>query len=323
MPTYLVHGFRWQRAMIRIHIILNNLDDAAAEWIMAPATSATFLNSFYTLYDFLPPSNPPLPAPHTEVQVPVGDNVGGRRTLTKRNSSSRSSLNSLLRNGNGNGNGGRRGSLKRPATAGGTNGMVNGNGNGNGNGAPSLGRSVGSSEGSASTMQVPMPMQRIEEKQKKPSFNDWSAVKLLEQYDPDDMYAVSQPYAYVGDYMMKVSLGVSLTEEMAKYEVRVKGEEEELSSASAGTLGDGMSAREFRRKSRRLGWLEKLRDGLQKDADIGWFVVVVGDEERASPDDWIRGSVSTGSGEEAYIQSPPRSTKLRGLFGRRKTIPEE
>lgn len=204
---------------------------------------------------------------------------------------------------------------------GGKNGTMNGNGNGNG--AASLGRSMGSSGASASTMQVQVPMQRIEEKRKQPAFNDWSAVKLLEQYDPDDMDAVSQPHAYVGDYMMEVSLGVSLTEEMAKYEARVKGEEDLLGSASAGTLGDGMSAREFRRKSRRLGWLEKLRDGLQKGADIGWFVVVVGDEERAPPDVCMRGSVSTASGEESYIRSPPRSAKLRGLFGRRKTIPEE
>lgn len=39
MPTYLLHGFRWPRPLIRIHIILNNLEDAAAEWLMAPATT--------------------------------------------------------------------------------------------------------------------------------------------------------------------------------------------------------------------------------------------------------------------------------------------
>ncbi|KAF2670736.1 hypothetical protein BT63DRAFT_200042 [Microthyrium microscopicum] len=39
MPTYLLHGFRWPRPLIRIHIILNNLDDAAAEWLMAPGTT--------------------------------------------------------------------------------------------------------------------------------------------------------------------------------------------------------------------------------------------------------------------------------------------
>ncbi|TVY31573.1 hypothetical protein LOCC1_G008591 [Lachnellula occidentalis] len=307
MPTYLVHGFRWSRAMIRIHIILNNLEDAAAEWIMAPATSATFLNSFYTLYDFLPPSNSPPPSfahPEPQIQVPATENAGARKTLLRRNSRSLSSLISLSQNGNGNGDGGRRGSLKRPVTM----GVVNGTGSG----AQSLGRRP-------STMQM---KQRIEEKHKQPAFNDWSAVKLLEQYDPEDMYATSQPHAYVGDYMVEVSLGVSVTEEMAKYEARVKGEEEELSSANVGTPGDGMSARDFRRKSRRLGWLEKLKDGLQKDGEIGWFVVVVGDEERAVPDESRGGSVSTAS-EEPYVRSPPRTAKLKGFFGRRKTITEE
>jgi hypothetical protein len=56
MPTYLVHGFRWPRPLIRIHIILQNLDDAAAEWLMAPLTSATLLTNFTSLYPDLMPS---------------------------------------------------------------------------------------------------------------------------------------------------------------------------------------------------------------------------------------------------------------------------
>ena len=46
MPTWLVHGFRWPRAQIRIHIILQNLDDAAPEWLMAPATVACMKRNF-------------------------------------------------------------------------------------------------------------------------------------------------------------------------------------------------------------------------------------------------------------------------------------
>ena len=46
MPTWLVHGFRWPRAQIRIHTILQNLDDVAPEWIMAPATSACLHENF-------------------------------------------------------------------------------------------------------------------------------------------------------------------------------------------------------------------------------------------------------------------------------------
>ncbi|KAH7058783.1 hypothetical protein B0J12DRAFT_373358 [Macrophomina phaseolina] len=46
MPTYLLHGFRWPRNLIRIHIILENLDDAAAEWFMAPATAECMKENF-------------------------------------------------------------------------------------------------------------------------------------------------------------------------------------------------------------------------------------------------------------------------------------
>ncbi|OCK83764.1 hypothetical protein K432DRAFT_401758 [Lepidopterella palustris CBS 459.81] len=60
MPTYLVHGFRWPRPLIRIHIILQNLDDAAAEWLMAPATYATLFENFETLYPELMTSLPSL-----------------------------------------------------------------------------------------------------------------------------------------------------------------------------------------------------------------------------------------------------------------------
>lgn len=50
MPTWLVHGFRWPRPLVRIHIILQNLDDCAAEWVMAPATSAGLTENFKELY---------------------------------------------------------------------------------------------------------------------------------------------------------------------------------------------------------------------------------------------------------------------------------
>jgi len=46
MPTWLVHGFRWPRAQVRIHTILQNLDDVAPEWVMAPATQACLHKNF-------------------------------------------------------------------------------------------------------------------------------------------------------------------------------------------------------------------------------------------------------------------------------------
>jgi hypothetical protein len=60
MPTYLLHGFRWPRPLIRIHIILQNLDDAAAEWLMAPLTGETLIANFTSLYPEIMPSLPNL-----------------------------------------------------------------------------------------------------------------------------------------------------------------------------------------------------------------------------------------------------------------------
>jgi hypothetical protein len=60
MPTYICHGFRWPRPLIRIHIILQNLDDAAAEWLMAPLTSATMLQNLRTIYPDVMPALPSL-----------------------------------------------------------------------------------------------------------------------------------------------------------------------------------------------------------------------------------------------------------------------
>ena len=50
MPTWLVHGFRWPRPLIRIHIVLQNIDEAAPEWTMGPRTSESLLENFHRLY---------------------------------------------------------------------------------------------------------------------------------------------------------------------------------------------------------------------------------------------------------------------------------
>ena len=50
MPTYLLHGFRWPRPLIRIHIVMQNLDDAAPGWLVAPGTTLALLKNFKHLY---------------------------------------------------------------------------------------------------------------------------------------------------------------------------------------------------------------------------------------------------------------------------------
>ncbi|KAF2218462.1 hypothetical protein BDZ85DRAFT_93303 [Elsinoe ampelina] len=50
MPVYLLHGFRWPRPLVRIHVILQNLEDVAAEWLVAPNTTESLLENFTELY---------------------------------------------------------------------------------------------------------------------------------------------------------------------------------------------------------------------------------------------------------------------------------
>ncbi|UKZ47020.1 hypothetical protein TrVGV298_001231 [Trichoderma virens] len=59
MPTYLCHGFRWTRRLIRIFVILEDLDDAAPDWITGRATSAVILERLGTKFDYLPQRVPP------------------------------------------------------------------------------------------------------------------------------------------------------------------------------------------------------------------------------------------------------------------------
>ncbi|KAK4450644.1 hypothetical protein QBC34DRAFT_61764 [Podospora aff. communis PSN243] len=108
---------------------------------------------------------------------------------------------------------------------------------------------------------------------------DWSVVKVLEEYDPMNLDEVSRPYAYVADYVVPVDLSVSIAEEMQKYEERVKADRDPP------IMGPG-SDETGRKKGnkQRTGWFEKLRDQLQRGEEIRWYVVVNGDEVRDFPE---------------------------------------
>ncbi|KAH7384968.1 hypothetical protein BKA64DRAFT_154260 [Cadophora sp. MPI-SDFR-AT-0126] len=326
MPTYLLHGFRWDRVSIRVHIVVHDLEDAAPEWIVAPATSVTLLNSFYTLFDFLPPSNPPpasYPLASAADKVVVEDGAdNGTRTLKDAKKGSIGSLKELVRRPMA---GGKEKEKEKDT-----------------NSEPGKEIHKPKPISTPSTTAKATSTKTSSKSDKKPSFNDWSAVKLVEQHDPDDLGSVSQPYAYVADYMIEVPLGVSITEEIARYEAKKLEEESPLSVPSTpATPGDTtntntstgtgnekgglstppLSAREIRRKSRRLGWFEKLRDGLQKGEEIGWFVVVCGDEERKAPSVITEEGESTSSEE---VEKAPKSAGLmRGFFGKKKSVQQE
>jgi hypothetical protein len=160
---------------------------------------------------------------------------------------------------------------------------------------------------------------------------------LLEQYDPTDMYSTSQPYAYVADYMVEVTLGASLTDEICKYEAQIRNDDvpdtplsEEApdiyglnGAGDATTLTNG---RGLGRKTRQPDWFEKLRDGLQNGCDIGWFVVVCGDEERAPPTAETLRFKSNGrpsiTSDGSSSLKVPRSAGFRGFFKKKVAMEE-
>lgn len=214
MPTYLCHGFRWDRADIRIFVIIHSLDDAAPNWIFGRTTSSTILDHLHATCDFLPSPSAPEPTASPS-QPPV---------------------------------------LKVP-------------------------RDDDASE-SGSEYDVLPP--------------EWSPVKLLEEFDVEETVEACRPYAYVADYAVRVDLSANIAEEMAKYE-KIACEQEGP-------------------------WLEKLRDQLQSGADILWYMVVCGDEERAVPDLYEEAGDETPTRHEVPAQhtdvSPARSRASSNTPGR-------
>ncbi|KFY20074.1 hypothetical protein V493_07751, partial [Pseudogymnoascus sp. VKM F-4281 (FW-2241)] len=131
------------------------------------------------------------------------------------------------------------------------------------------------------------------------AFNAWSPVKLLEQHDPLAP-AISEPYAYVGDALVPISLSADIGAEIAAYESR------------QGFRREGASVGELRRLEREEGWIGKLAGKLEPKERLGWFIVVCGDEER---------SFGSGRGKEEMEEEVVEVVKkerrgFRRFFGR-------
>lgn len=167
-------------------------------------------------------------------------------------------------------------------------------------------------------------------------FNAWSPVKVLEQHSEKSL-VVSHPYAYIGDYVLPITLSADIAAEVTGYEQRQMAERERLDketrdaleglaptsdspvdeefgqrrrkgppvamkSNGIGTNGASLSANgggsgastpsrrssiaRLRRQERQLDWIIQLRDKLQPSAEMGWYVVVVDDEERKLDEDY-------------------------------------
>ncbi|TFA99177.1 hypothetical protein CCMA1212_008963 [Trichoderma ghanense] len=197
MPTYLCHGFRWTRRLIRIFVIIEDLDDAAPDWITGRSSSAAILERFGTKFDYLPRR-----LPQQEAEKP-----------------------------------------SEPVLA------------------PQLKQALQDEKTAAhQDDDFSVPPSRVPDAEDSVLVNQFSPVKLLEEYDPGETSISARPFAYVADHVIRIDLSANVLEEIAKYETLVKERNEG-------------------------NWFERLRDELQEGSPIEWYVVVNGDEERGWPQD--------------------------------------
>ncbi|KAH8912353.1 hypothetical protein BR93DRAFT_74303 [Coniochaeta sp. PMI_546] len=280
MPAYLCHGFRWQRRSVRVFVIVQNLDDASPEWIIPARSSQCILESFYNLFDFLPYCVPP---PRS------GSGYGSSRvTLRTGGSGANSDDENHVPKGNG----------TRSRSQSGTN-------------ASQKSRSQSRTR-SRQQSNPPLPSSAPLNAHGLPAedelkVQDWSVVKLLEEYDPLKLDEVSRPYAYVADYAVKIDLSASIFDEIARYEERVRTDRD---PPITGPCDEGGLPAQSKKKSGKkqqqgngTGWFERLRDQLQRGEEIRWYVVVNGDEVRDWPDE--------PEGKAAKAAERPKATRAQ------------
>ncbi|KAI0889196.1 uncharacterized protein GGS22DRAFT_68541 [Annulohypoxylon maeteangense] len=274
MPTYLCHGFRWHRPSIRYFVVIQNIDDAATEWIVTRKSPVALLNQFYELFDFLPPCTRPArtrnPSPNRDPTcLPSSNGHAHARTQSEGGQGNKGKQNGIEYGENGN-NSERIKSPNRNTTL----GQI----------------ATNKRQDDATSLPSPDPAELDDSI----PFNDWSAIKFLEEFDPTDLSAVSGPWAYVADYVIRIDTSVSVAEEMSRYEAQMKTESYKPMS--------GISDEEGRKVntfgSKKAGWLEKLRDQLQRKESIRWYVVVCGDEERIVPQIYKSEEGQNMNGEE-------------------------
>lgn len=232
MPTYLCHGFRWTRRLIRIFVILEDLEDAAPDWIVGRDTSAAILECMSAKFDYLPQRLPRQPdeeqseqsKPQSETQEEQPPPEQAEKKFLHQDDD------------------------------------------------------------------LTVPPSRVPDSEDSVLVNETSAVKLLEEHDPEETHISARPFAYVADHVIRIDLSANVLEEIAKYDALVEERNEG-------------------------NWFEKLRDELQAGASIGWYLVVNGDEERAVPeyddedDDESNATEQGKGGDEGESESQPEQLR--------------
>ncbi|CAN8103054.1 unnamed protein product [Discula destructiva] len=270
MPTYLCHGFRWQRRSIVVYIVIQNLDDAAPHWIVKRDSARSLIESFYNLFDFLPACTLPTTSGTRPRNRPYSaDDDDNASYHTSR--SSRSQTCSHNRS--------------RPQTSDG----------------PSSSEQLHQNGTAAAQQQRPNDPVLLAQA--------WSPVKLLEEYDPANLDEVSRPHAYIADYVARISDSCSIVDEIQRYESRVRhSTRPPVTGPSSDELLNGK--RDTATLGRGAGWLEQLRDELQRNEDIRWYVVVNGDEERA----WSAGEAALGTQSRGLVAHQQAYTLQQMVF---------
>ncbi|KAK3323962.1 hypothetical protein B0T19DRAFT_218555 [Cercophora scortea] len=284
MPTYLCHGFRWQRRSIRVYVVVQNLDDVSPEWVITPKSSQSLLESFYNLFDFLPYRVPP------PSRGPSIDSEHERACESGVLNANTTNANSAIGGRGRSGSGTRSRSRSRSQEQ---------------NQSPNHSRQLSHAQTQPSS---PPPLPPLSpDAYQSTDYNgngggedfraqDWSVIKVLEEYDPLNLDEVSRPYAYVADYAVQIDLSVSIAEEIRRYEERNRADRDPPMT--------GQASDETGRKknSKKPGWFEKLRDQLQRGEDIRWYVVVNGDEIRDWPGERVESPPPTPAQMQQHAQ---------------------
>lgn len=318
MPTYLCHGFRWKRRSIRVYVVVQNLDDAAPEWVVKRGSPRSLIESFYNLFDFLPECTFP----------PTRRSSFAPRSYSQSYSLDRSSVadddDDAASHYTARSARGRSTSRSRTVVAQQSQPQLQSQYHQDRDQEPpappascressNSSRKRSKSEISRKplppTTHAPAAYQAHQAHQahqappsppsSQPQFagsshasdgtaadpvlaQDWSPVKVLEEHDPSNLDEVSRPYAYVADYVQRIDSSCSIVEEIARYEhmVRASREPAVTGPSSDETLN---GKRDTARLGGLAGWFEQLRDQLQRGEEIRWYVVVNGDEEREWP----------------------------------------
>lgn len=306
MPTYLCRGFRWKRRSIRVFVVIQNLDDAAPEWVIKRGSARSLIEALYSLFDFLPEyTDPPKrtnsPEPRSCSLTGPSERTGGS-TSQGRAAAAQQNQGPYYHGRN-----------QENPTAPGPRRQSSNSSRKRRDPVPQS-THVYHTPSSPPSSQPRSPTSNYESQRDSLDpvlAQDWSPVKLLEEYDPNNLQEVSRPYAYVADYVQRVDSSCSIVEEIAKYEQQVRP-----SPNSAVTRQYSRGSPNGEQVSTRLksgtGWLEQLRDQLQRDEEIQWYVVVNGDEERVWPVD--------GTGQRLDIVDARTETVHQAQYANQRSV---